>query len=59
MKEYKGKYRIVILDDSGMVCNEVIVDEKTRDVIVGVMETLLKELHTFELRCKGEPKNRV
>jgi hypothetical protein len=59
MKEYKGKYRIVILNDCGIICNEAIVDEKTRDVIVGVMETLLKELHTFELRCKGEPKNRV
>jgi hypothetical protein len=52
MKEYKGKYRIVILDDSGMVCNEVIVDKKTCEFLIGLIETTLKELHTFELRCR-------
>jgi hypothetical protein len=50
------KYIIRILDDCGTICNEAVVDKKTCDFLIGLIEATLKELKQFELRCKMEPK---
>jgi chemotaxis protein CheY-P-specific phosphatase CheC len=47
-------YKLRILDDCGTICNEVVVDEKTCEFLIGLIEATLKELKKFEFECKME-----